>query len=411
MKKLDCKLLKELAKAIGESTPYHVESFDIESALCIASHLLGRRYETEGGLKLNRYTMLVGESGVGKNYAKNFAQALSVRLHNVLNIKSGATSDSGLFTALYCNPNTLLVIDEIGEKLNVKNNNGSVGYWSLIREVFNTLVLNDTVYSSRKDGKISENISEYKVLDPHLSILSMTTPNQLSNNLSQNMIENSTLNRFNVILGDYKHTIDNAIVKKTICADLVCDLAEICTLENDTIGLSEREAVRSTIFYSVEVKEKILKVMKEYRAELNKNRQYLVRNVERSIKTAGIISALNGKNCITIDVFLWALDYEYKSTLNAIEIVEGISSNEYSYQVSGILDFIKFKGESGVKKWEINKIATRKYGLSQLKLVDLLEMWREDKVIEIEDGRQGYTVYYVGYERKKNMNKQKVMEL
>ena len=188
-----------------------VEGFSFEpqpqitqfTALAIASTLCGRNYVSEGGNTSSLFLMVLGETGVGKNYAKTSTQNFfdDVGMTSLLS-GSGNTSSGAVFTSLVQAPCHIQIVDEIGKQLQTarKQSNG------MMAEAFSTLVecysstttmLTPKNYSNMSDivaGK-GKDAKKIVIRSPAITLLGLATPAQVYDNLSTVEIEDGFLNR------------------------------------------------------------------------------------------------------------------------------------------------------------------------------------------------------------------------
>lgn len=188
-----------------------VENFSFEpqpqitqfTTLAIASTLCGRNYVSEGGNTSSLFLMVLGETGVGKNYAKTSTQSFfdDVGMTEMLS-GSGNTSSGAVFTSLVSAPCHIQIVDEIGKQLQTarKQSNG------MMAEAFSTLVecysstttmLTPKNYSNMSDIVAGKNKETKKVVIrcPAITLLGLATPAQVYDNLSTVEIEDGFLNR------------------------------------------------------------------------------------------------------------------------------------------------------------------------------------------------------------------------
>ncbi len=204
-------LLQSFPVAVLNEVSEWVEGFSFEpqpqitqfTTLAIASTLCGRNYVSEGGNTSSLFLMVLGETGVGKNYAKTSTQSFfdDVGMTNLLS-GSGNTSSGAVFTSLVSAPCHIQIVDEIGKQLQTarKQSNG------MMAEAFSTLVecysstttmLTPKNYSNMSDIVAGKNKDTKKVVIrcPAITLLGLATPAQVYDNLSTVEIEDGFLNR------------------------------------------------------------------------------------------------------------------------------------------------------------------------------------------------------------------------
>lgn len=176
--------------------------FAIQGALALSSVLMGRRYRTDQNNYPSLYFVNVGPSTCGKEHVKTTLEAIleSAGLEALLG-PSGYTSASGVLTHLQSRPTHLTIIDELGSFLRATKQSSN----SFKSEALTQLVecfgrLHGTVrplgYSQQTAGaKQADDGKRLPVIRPAITLLAMTTPGTLFDNLSINQVESGLINR------------------------------------------------------------------------------------------------------------------------------------------------------------------------------------------------------------------------
>lgn len=174
----------------------------IQGVIALASVLCGRIYQSSEANTSSLYLMVLGETGVGKNYVKTAIQAFLTQ-SDLLPLLSGSgnTSSGAVYSALYQSPCHIQIMDEIGKQLQTarKQQNGQMA------ESFTTLV---EAYSATTSLMLPKNYSnmgrrkseqvnkaEQMVHCPAITLLGLATPAQMYDNLSTVDVEDGFLNR------------------------------------------------------------------------------------------------------------------------------------------------------------------------------------------------------------------------
>jgi len=347
--------------------------------------------------------MLVGQSGIGKNYCKD-GLSMFDELHT--NIIGGATSDSGLFTAFVRNPNLMIVSDEIGDKIG-KNDDLAKSFWRLIREVFNTRKLTEEAYAGRRNGIIEEKKEDYNIISPCLSIIGITTPKQLSLGLSDSDVESGTINRFCIVNAFVDEIMDNEHELRPEPTD------ELKSAILDSGSRLENEKGQKSYASKPELKlikfssgDKVRMNRKRRELLISKNSIYTVRSVEKAMRIAMLVTISMKLEIIPTEVLDWALEYELYHAYNIKKISNSINQTKYAEDIEKLVQ--KLKGsKNGLEKWKVNKYFREVLGLETYKRDSILVDLEEDKLIEWFDqaanknnGKSKKILFYVGDKRK-----------
>ena len=173
------------------------------TTLSLASTLCGRLYCSVEGNTTSIFSMILAETGVGKNYAKTSIQKFfaEVQMTELLS-GSGNTASGAVFTALVQAPCHIQIVDEIGKQLQAARKQSS----GMMAEALSTLV---ECYSSTTGLIIPKNYSNMGAIAagkakesekivihcPAITLLGLATPAQVYDNLSTTEIEDGFLNR------------------------------------------------------------------------------------------------------------------------------------------------------------------------------------------------------------------------
>ncbi len=370
-------LVNDLTSFINSMGSEYIVQFSQATAHVILSHLYGRQYKTETGLPTNLYSMLVAQSGIGKNYCKHACNEFGDLNSNVL---GGATSDSAIHTALYRNPNLLLSTDEIGDSLDSKSNNGK-SFLRMLRDAYNTNKLLEKGYSGRVNGKIESKTDNYTIINPALSLIGFTTPGQLCENLGEGDIESGTLNRFNIVNAEVNEIELN---DGEILTELPTELIRKILLSGSNLlaesnGLSRIKPDIELIKYTKGDKLRLAKIRRELLS--SPNSAYTVRMVENAARLALVITVSLGLKVIPTSVLNWCLEYTEYWSYNIKNISNSVNQTQYAKDMKKFLNKIKNYKE-GLEQYKINKYFTQTLGYSQRERTEMLDHLIADKLIE-----------------------------
>lgn len=174
----------------------------IQGVIALASVLCGRLYESTEANTSSLYLMVLGETGVGKNYVKTAIQQFLTQSH-LMNLLSGSgnTSSGAVYSALHEAPCHIQIIDEIGKHLQTarKQQNGQMAesFTTLVEAYSATTSLIMPKNYSNMGRKRADQVSKQEqiVHCPAISILGLATPAQMYDNLSTVDVEDGFLNR------------------------------------------------------------------------------------------------------------------------------------------------------------------------------------------------------------------------
>lgn len=185
----------ELAEWIEAGARRSQPLLAMAASIAAVSTLIGRKVETETGMRPNVYVLGIGETGCGKERGREAIGKLfeTLGVDGVLgdSFASGASIETAMIDR---GPVRLFLIDEIGHLLGTIRDGGSDAH---IKDIVPVLLrmysASSSAYRRREyAGKDTENTS---VLQPSLSIYGTTVPSNLYGNLTKAHVQNGLLSR------------------------------------------------------------------------------------------------------------------------------------------------------------------------------------------------------------------------
>ena len=375
-------LINDLKDYFDSTAKRYVPQFSLQSAITYISHLTARNYMTTSGLKPEMYSMIVGSSGVGKGYNAKAITGIDT-LHT--RIVTNATSESGLRTAMCTDGASLLaLIDEMGDKFNPTGQNNKE-FLAGLREIYNNNIWLQKSFSGFKQGQMDTNLVKYNIKSPALSILGMSTEEQLHNGLTAESISNGTANRFIIVNAFQSEVIRNRLG--------LCTSGLTTELHNKLCAISKRKAVHELWNESPEIEyisfdDGVENYFDDIHDEmmLEKNGAYNVRTIENSVKVAMNITIANSQKSIPMNVAKWSIDYCSYWGYNIKKLSESVNPTVYAGQVERLSLKLAESGNKGIEQWKLNKFCRESLGLKNHEREGLIKDLMDDKLITLEDG-------------------------
>jgi phage/plasmid primase-like uncharacterized protein len=187
------------------------EGFAVQTALAVASIILGRSYKTSLNNYSNLHLLNVAKSGTGKEHAKTVVEKILYKAgadHFIAG--DGYTSAGAVLSTLLDRPKHISIIDEFGRYLEAGKDMGKGT--SIQREANTRLmeafgradgIIRAPSYSAmtmKKDA--ADAIKNRYIHNPSITLLTMTTPETLFKALDMGAIKDGFFNRFIVSLSD-----------------------------------------------------------------------------------------------------------------------------------------------------------------------------------------------------------------
>jgi hypothetical protein len=166
----------------------------LAAAIAAVSALIGRKVQTESGVRANLYVLGIGETGCGKERAREAIGKLFEELGVDAMLGDSFASDAAIESAIEGRPVRLFLIDEIGYLLGTVNDQGAATH---IKSIVPVLLRMYSASSSsyRKREYAAKDSKAVTIREPSLSIYGTTVPGNLYANLTKAHVTNGLLSR------------------------------------------------------------------------------------------------------------------------------------------------------------------------------------------------------------------------
>jgi phage/plasmid primase-like uncharacterized protein len=203
-------VLRDLVDYYNATSGNHQPLFAVQTALAITSVVLARNFTTNLGNRTMLFLLNLGKSATGKEHAKRtLEKVLEACGEGQLIGPDGYTAGSAVFSALTERPRHVTVIDEFSKYIHAaqfKNGNSHLMEAnSQMMQVFGRAdgTLRPKSYSTMGLAKEKRaEMSGMKVTAPSITLLAMSTPDDLFEKLEFASVKDGFLNRFLVATSD-----------------------------------------------------------------------------------------------------------------------------------------------------------------------------------------------------------------
>lgn len=345
--------------------------------LSLASVVCGRMYCSTEANTSSLYIMVLGDTGIGKNYVKNaIQQFLSQANLTELLGNAGSTSSGAVFTQLVKSPCHIQIIDEIGKQLQTarKQSNG------MMAEAFSTLV---ECYSSTTDMIIPKGYSNMgavsngtaKGMDniiihcPAISLLGLATPAQVYENLSTTEIEDGFLNRL-IVADITEPQSPKQRTKRLPVPDHVIDWANairhpISTSRTDLGGIDTGYQLPPNQI-AVEFEDEALDLFDDYQDDLKAREgrgEFVLPDLTRrwtenamKVATCLAVCANPVAPIITVELAVWSLEFvEHYGREFMLNTATKVADSDFHRLYLAVLDFITRAGTKGMTERKLSQ--------------------------------------------------------
>lgn len=365
--------------------------FAIQTALALAGVICARHYRTNIMNATSLYMINIGKSGTGKEHARNVIEKiLEACNHGKLVSGDGYTSGSAVFSALQSRPRHITFIDEFAKYLQSAKNKYSSGHLAdannQLMQVYsrNFGTFRPKTYSAIgvKDDQ-RKKFSDMKVLYPNITLLAMTTPDDMFSTISVDSIKDGFINRFLICISEAERTIRQHKEPIDVPQSIIDWVDAIIHRVDGAVDDSEVEPTQEVLSLSVDANEMQIEFQRFLIDKANSLEKYgmgeiTARSNEIALRIA-LIHALSrdvNATIINTDDMKFAIDWVKFNLLRLIENLKmSIAASDFEGYKKETLKAIRQAGEAGITWATMQKTAPMsKYRTKDLKeILDALE--------------------------------------
>lgn len=340
------------------------EGFAVQTALALASVVLGRSYKTSLENYPSLYLLNVGKSGTGKEHMKTVIERILYEAgHAGWIAGDGYTSAGAVFSALLDRPKHISVIDEFGRYLEAGRDlgNGNHNQREANTKLMESIgrahsVIRPPTYSTmtlKKD--VAAEMKNRQVFNPSITLLTMTTPETLFKTLDMGAIKDGFVNRFIISISDAERAVRQH--KPPIAApQRILDWISAVTNRHGRPHLATEPAQAIPLDFSDDA----LKMQVEFQQYCIDKANYLEkfgmaelpgRSNEMAMRLSLICALARDPmaKVISWDDMFWSCDYirqKLEITIDRLKV--SISSSAFEGQKKEILADLRERGADGI---------------------------------------------------------------
>lgn len=166
------------------------------ASLAFAGALMGQRYRTETNVRSNIYVIGIGETGCGKENARNCIKRITKNSNEPKMKSISATeeiaSDTAIYNSLLACPSPVFLLDEVGRFLQTTKSAYSSHLYGIPSVLLKAYGSSDTEMAGKSYADTSKNIM---IEQPNLCMYATATPSQFFDSLSKENIEDGLVAR------------------------------------------------------------------------------------------------------------------------------------------------------------------------------------------------------------------------
>ena len=374
-------------------------------AIGLASAVAGRSYREVAMKNFSAiYGLLIAPTGAGKDFIKNSIKSVLMGDGELAKIHGSATftSEAALRQHLMIHPNRISIMDEFGNKLDRGKGNASASdkqVFEIVKELYSD-VRGSTAgrsYAPKDGSKIEHDVRSETIMNPHLSIIGMSTPSQFVNSLSHGDIEGGLLNRFLIVDAEFEPSEDNMdfdpdppdwLIEH--CKDVVNQGGRLGALGD--LGEAGHHYANKPNFANVMVSAGVKELWFNARIAFRKkyaNDDMLInlamRWVENSIRICvGMAAFENPKSpIITMKVAKWSLSFVQAHGLRMAQLMDRHAAKDpKARMLNDMLEVLRKRGDKGLSKTDMSNTRPFK-GMMSKEREQYLNSLKSDGKIDI----------------------------
>lgn len=347
----------------------------MQGVLALASVLGGRKYQSQESNTTSMYLLVLGETGIGKNYIKEAIQ-IFLEQSNLDNLLSGSgnTSSGAVFTALRLAPCHIQITDEMGKHLQTarKQQNGQIaeGLTAMVEAYSSTTsIMVSKNYSNPKATLAELEAAKTIIKCPAITQLGMATPGQVYENLTTKEIEDGFLNRLIVV------DISEPLMSQQATGKL--DVPE--ELKEWALNIRKFNPKSRTDLSGIETDHKTkpnmdLVVFEDGALELFDNQRKTLREREakgefslpdltrrwreNAMRMATTLAVCENSDnpVITVEIAQWCIKYvEYYGQLFMDQVTNKVADSDFHRLSLAIMDLVTRAGDRGMTERDLSK--------------------------------------------------------
>lgn len=405
--------LLDVPGALGEAVSYYTATapkpqpqFAVQCALAFGSVVLGRRWVTEQANMTGLYFVNVAKSASGKEHVKTALERLleAAGLDSRIG-PSGYTSASGVFSSLVDQPCHITIMDELGRTLQssqATGNHHKMDAQTILMEVFGrqTSTLRPQGYSKVGLSKTQAKELDKVVRSPSLTIMAMTTPSTLYENLSSRYVRDGFLGRFIIVESHIGRQPSGSISPHDPPPALLDWADQYAHAKGGDLDADSHDIAPAPVVMPFDrachealraCDADMIGLMDEY--EEHGMEAMFGRTKEIAQRLALIVSLSKGETSISLASLQWAIDYASFYALRTVTALRrSMSDGPFEAACKAVLGRIEAAGLKGATESELSRSVKVFANLEPRKRREVLEALAADHGVlcrNLNEGQRG----------------------
>jgi len=364
-------ILSDIAAYYNATSGNEQRWFAVQTALCVTSVLLGRKFMTNHVNYTSLYFLNVAKSSTGKEHIKDVLEDILEQTgQEKLVGGDGYTSAGAVFSALMNRPRHVTFIDEFGLYLEAANKSSTGNQKDANNQLMQCYSRQKGTLRPPQYSMMTVTKDKQKELDgreirhPAITLIGTTTPSTLFENIDIKAVASGFLNRFIVSISDAERDVRRHKEPMPV-PDRIKNWVEAIEERrgNDMETHKERPDLIVIPFTDAAMKksEAFNRWVVEYQKELESLQlaEVLGRTNEHSMKMALICALARDPNAETVteEDMDWAIWYAKENANKLVKTIKmGLSGSGYERDKQEALQALRDLGDKGIKRGAMNKV-------------------------------------------------------
>lgn len=371
---------------------YHATSgnkqigFAVQSAIAVCSVILSRNFETNYSNRTSLFMLNIALSSTGKEHGKKVIELILEATNNGHLISGdGYTSGAAVVSALQERPRHITIIDEFSKYLQAANNkHGNSHLMEANSQLMQAISRLDGTMRARSYATIGQTKDRKKelanqfVVNPAITMIGMTTPDDMFQTIDLRSIKDGFLNRFIICVSDAERSIREHKEPIDVPQSILEWAALIRQRHGDTPDAATEPPTPIKLIFAQDALDQQREFQQFCIDRANELEQYGMseisgRSNEMSMRLALIVALSRDPDAdvITGEDMAWAIQWVKINLVALIDRLKmSVSASEHEGFKKEILKALRERGESGCTWAQMQKQAP----FSKHKAKDLAEM-------------------------------------
>lgn len=397
-------ILSEAVDYYNATAPKPQPQFAVQCALAFGSVVMGRRWVTDQDNYSSLYFVNVAKSASGKEHVKTALERLieAAGLERLLG-PSGYTSSSGVFSSLVDQPCHITIIDELGRVLQSTQSAGNhhkMDAQTILMEIFGRQASTLRPQGYSKVGLTQKQSAELDrvIRCPSLTIMAMTTPSTLYENLSSRYVKDGFLGRF-VIVESHIGRQPSGYVEKVDPPPMLVDWAAACAEANESNlgpGSHDVPPVPVVIPFDRACRPLLAECDAEMIRQMDAFEPYGMeamfgRTKEIAQRLALIVARSKGEAAVSPDSLQWAIDYAtFYAHRTVTALRKTMSDGPFEAACKAVMERVEAAGLRGVTERDLAKSVRSYANLEPRRRREVLEALMADHgIVKVQRAGRG----------------------